>query len=75
MTSAVPDPDNVIKSSDEVGLPNSAMEAGIFAFAAIKGQLVANHFMEVGHALPHWRTLYYVWIAGIALVLAAGHLL
>jgi hypothetical protein len=49
--------------------------AGIFAFAAIKGQLVANHFMEVGHALPHWRTLYYVWIAGIALVLAAGHLL
>jgi 1,6-anhydro-N-acetylmuramate kinase len=36
LTSAVPDPDNVIKSSDEVGLPNSAMEAGIFAFAAIQ---------------------------------------
>ena len=48
---------------------------GIFAVAAIKGQIVANHFMEVGHALPHWRTLYYVWIAGIALVLAAGHVL
>jgi hypothetical protein len=48
---------------------------GIFAVAAIKGQMVATHFMEVGHALPHWRTLYHVWIAGIALVLAAGHFL
>ena len=47
---------------------------GIFVIAAIKGQMVASRFMEVGHALPHWRTLYRVWIAGIALVLAAGHL-
>ena len=49
--------------------------AGIFVIAAIKGQIVASRFMEVGHALPHWRTLYRVWIAGIALVLAAGHML
>jgi Prokaryotic Cytochrome C oxidase subunit IV len=49
--------------------------AAIFAIAAIKGQMVASHFMEVGHALPHWRTLYRVWIAGIAAVLAAGHIL
>jgi heme/copper-type cytochrome/quinol oxidase subunit 4 len=48
---------------------------GIFAIAAIKGQMVASRFMEVGHALPHWRTLYRVWIIGIALVLAAGHML
>jgi heme/copper-type cytochrome/quinol oxidase subunit 4 len=47
----------------------------IFAVAAIKGQVVAGHFMEVGHALPHWRALYRVWIFGIALVLAAGHIL
>jgi hypothetical protein len=48
--------------------------AGIFAIAAIKGQMVASRFMEVGHALPHWRALYRVWIVGIALVLAAGHM-
>lgn len=48
---------------------------GIFAIAAIKGQIVASRFMEVGHAQPHWRTLYRVWIAGIAVLLAAGHLL
>ncbi len=48
---------------------------GIFAIAAIKGLLVAHHFMEVGHALPHWKTLYLVWIVFIALMLAAGHML
>ena len=49
--------------------------AGIFAIAAVKGQMVASRFMEVGHALPHWKALYRVWIAGIAILLAAGHLL
>lgn len=48
---------------------------GIFAIAAIKGQMVASRFMEVGHALPHWRTLYQVWIAGIAAMLAVGHII
>lgn len=47
----------------------------IFAIAALKGQMVAIHFMEVGHALPHWRELYRVWIVGIAIMLAAGHLI
>ena len=49
--------------------------AGIFAIAAAKGQIVASRFMEVGHALPHWKALYRVWIAGIAIMLAAGHML
>ncbi len=49
--------------------------AGIFAIAAVKGQIVASRFMEVGHALPHWKALYRVWIAGIAVMLAAGHML
>ncbi len=49
--------------------------AGFFAIAAVKGQIVASRFMEVGHALPHWRALYRVWIAGIAIMLAAGHML
>lgn len=48
--------------------------ASIFAVAALKGQMVASHFMEVGHALPHWNALYRVWIAGIAIMLAAAHL-
>ena len=48
---------------------------GIFAIAAIKGQVVASRFMEVGHALPHWRALYRVWIIGIAILLAVAHLL
>ncbi len=47
---------------------------GIFVIAAIKGLMVARRFMEVGHALPHWRALYQVWIAGIAIILAAGHM-
>jgi Prokaryotic Cytochrome C oxidase subunit IV len=49
--------------------------AGIFAIAAIKGQVLASRFMEVGHALPHWRALYRVWIVAVAILLAAGHLL
>ena len=49
--------------------------ACIFAIAALKGQMVASHFMEVGHALPHWRGLYRVWIVGIATVLAVGHMM
>ena len=49
--------------------------ACIFAIAALKGQMVASHFMEVGHALPHWRELYRVWIVGIAIMLAAGQMM
>ena len=49
--------------------------AAIFALAAIKGQIVASRFMEVGHAQPHWRTLYRVWIVAIAAVLAAGNII
>jgi uncharacterized membrane protein len=48
--------------------------AAIFAIAVIKGQMVASRFMEVGHALPHWKALYRVWIFGIAIMLAGGHL-
>jgi len=47
--------------------------ACIFAIAALKGQLVAASFMEVGRALPHWSALYRVWIIGIAIMLAAGN--
>ena len=46
----------------------------IFAVAGVKGETVASRFMEVGRALPHWKELYRAWIAGIAIMLAAGHL-
>jgi Prokaryotic Cytochrome C oxidase subunit IV len=49
--------------------------AVIFIVAALKGQMVASRFMEVGHALPHWKALYRAWIIGIAIMLASGHLL
>ena len=61
-------------ASAEGLLSDHAALIGIFAIAAIKGLLVAHRFMEVGHALPHWRALYQVWIAGIAIILAAGHM-
>jgi Prokaryotic Cytochrome C oxidase subunit IV len=56
-------------------LDRRAAIAVIFAVAAIKGHMVANRFMEVGHALPHWKALYRVWIIGIAIMLAGGHIL
>ena len=46
----------------------------IFAIAAVKGQMVASRFMEVGRAMPHWKILYRLWIAAIAIMLAAGHI-
>ncbi len=49
--------------------------AGIFAIAALKGEVVARRFMEVGHALPHWNALYRVWIVGIAIMFVAGHII
>jgi hypothetical protein len=49
--------------------------ASVFAIAAFKGQIVASRFMEVGHALPHWKALYRVWIVAIAIMLAGGHML
>jgi hypothetical protein len=49
--------------------------ACIFAIAALKGQMAASRFMEVGHALSHWRGLYRVWIVGIAIILAVGHIM
>jgi heme/copper-type cytochrome/quinol oxidase subunit 4 len=49
--------------------------ACIFAIAALKGQMVASRFMEVGHALPHWNAMYRVWIVGIAIILVVGHII
>jgi Prokaryotic Cytochrome C oxidase subunit IV len=66
----------VISFATAEGLSDRRMAlACIFAIAALKGLMVARQFMEVGHALPHWKALYQGWIAGIAIILAVGHMI
>lgn len=44
----------------------------VFAFAVIKGQIVAVKFMETPRALPMWNVLYRIWILIIGIVLWGG---
>lgn len=44
----------------------------VFAFAVIKGQIVAVKFMETPRALPMWNVLYRIWILVIGIVLWGG---
>jgi len=46
-----------------------------FAFAVVKGQLVAVHFMETNRARAVWGGLYRSWIVVIGAVLLLGNLL
>lgn len=45
-----------------------------FGFAAVKGQLIALHFMEIRRARKVWSALYRTWIVAIACVLLIGGL-
>ena len=45
---------------------------GLFTIAAIKAEMVLDHFMEAPRAERHWRWLYRLWIAVVALMLAAA---
>lgn len=47
----------------------------IFAIAAIKGELILRHYMDVGHAAPHWRIAYRLWLAAVTAMLIIGHLI
>lgn len=44
----------------------------VFAFAVIKGQIVADTFMETRRALPTWNVLYRMWVLFIGIVLCGG---
>lgn len=47
---------------------------GIFAIAAIKGQLVIEHYMEARLAERHWQIMYSIWILVVTLLLTWGHI-
>ena len=47
----------------------------IFVIAALKGDLVIIHYMEVRHAEPHWRFMYRSWLVAMVVLLIAGHVI
>ena len=47
----------------------------IFAIAAVKGELILRHYMEVGQAAPHWRIAYRLWLVAVTVMLIVGHLI
>jgi hypothetical protein len=51
----------------------AARIVGIFVIAAVKSELVLQHFMEAARAERHWRWLYRLWIGVITLMLIVGH--
>ena len=57
--------------SEERGLTQLAA-FGLFIIAAIKAELVLNHFMEAPHAEPNLKWLYCGWIAVITLMFSIG---
>ena len=46
--------------------------SAMFMLAAAKAELVIAHYMEVGHARPHWRFAYRAWIAAVTMMMIAG---
>ena len=61
-------------TSEEGGLSPLAIVA-IFAFAALKAEIVLDNFMEAPRAQPHWQWLYRLWIGAVTIVLTAGFVL
>jgi hypothetical protein len=47
--------------------------AAIFVVAALKAELVIDHYMEARRAERHWIVLYLGWVAGVTLLLVWGH--
>jgi len=56
-------------TSGEGGLSTVSIIA-IFAFAALKAELVLDNFMEAPHAEKHWQWLYRLWIGVVTIMLA-----
>jgi heme/copper-type cytochrome/quinol oxidase subunit 4 len=47
---------------------------GIFAIAAIKAELIIDHFMEARLADRHWLIMYLIWVLAVTALLTVGHL-
>lgn len=45
----------------------------IFVIAALKAELVIDHYMEARRAERHWIVMYMGWVAGVTLLLVWGH--
>jgi Prokaryotic Cytochrome C oxidase subunit IV len=57
--------------SEERGLTQIAA-VGLFIIAAIKAELVLDHFMEAPQAEAHWKWLFRAWISLVTLLLCIG---
>lgn len=45
----------------------------IFLIAAVKAELVMDHYMEARKTERHWLILYFIWIIAVTLLLVGGH--
>ena len=45
----------------------------IFLIAAVKAELVMDHYMEARHTQRHWLIMYFIWIIVVTLLLVGGH--
>ena len=59
--------------AERLGMREVAIVA-IFVIAAIKGELILDHFMEARHAERHWPIMYGIWLIVVTLLLVGGHL-
>lgn len=59
--------------AERLGMREVAIVA-IFVIAAIKGELILDHFMEARHAERHWPIMYGIWLIVVTVLLVGGHL-
>lgn len=45
----------------------------IFLIAAVKAELVLDHYMEARETARHWLIMYFIWIIAVTLLLVGGH--
>lgn len=48
--------------------------AGIFVIAAIKAEMVMDHYMEFRQAEQQWPIMYSIWIVAVTGMLILGHI-
>jgi heme/copper-type cytochrome/quinol oxidase subunit 4 len=59
--------------AEEIGLRHVAI-VGIFLIAAVKAELIIDHYMEARNAERHWPIMYLIWVAVVTLLLVWGHI-
>jgi hypothetical protein len=46
----------------------------IFVIAALKAELIIDHFMEARRAERHWLIMYLIWVVAVTCLLTIGHM-